>query len=276
MIQYFQNLPVYQWINISLVIGCFLLCLILWFTGVISQQFGKYRTLPRVSRFPGSTFPTWIDEIYVLIFMAFFSFLALTNIFAKAPSEPSAADTWLTAFINMAMYFPFALRYMTLPMSKIASPLRFFGYIFLGLLVVYATSSVMAILKLDEWLIEVTGSPKLQQVAHELAGCNNTSAFIALCFSAIIVAPIMEEFAFRGFLYNVLRQRVGLVGATLASALLFSAIHVSLVQAIPLFIFGCVQCILYEKTQSIRACIILHMIFNTIATIVLSIHSVIS
>ena len=199
--------------------------------------------------------------------MAFFAFISLTNVFSERSGELSAADAWLSAFINMAIYVPFALRYMTLPAGKIESQLRFWGSIFLGLFVVYATSAVMGILKLDEWLIEITGSPKLQEVANELAECDDTSVFIALCFSAIVVAPIMEEFAFRGFLYNTLRQRAGIVAGTLSSAIMFSVVHTSLVQAVPLFTFGCVQCVVYEKTKSIRACIVLHMIFNTISTI---------
>lgn len=267
MIEKLSTLPLYQSINISLLLGSMLLCIILWLAGVTVQALSR-SDLPRIPRFSGSAFPHPLEELYTQLFIVFFAFLSLTNIFADQTSqEYTALDAWVTAIITGMIYVPMALRYMALPTCRDERKLHNLRITALALVVIYLFNFTLNACGALDRLCEVTGSPERQQLIDDMISLDNPGALIALCFSSIIIAPIMEEFAFRGFIYNVLRQRVGIIAATLSSSLFFGAVHVSLAQTPVLFIFGCAQCCLYEKTQSLRYPILLHMVFNTISTV---------
>jgi len=75
-----------------------------------------------------------------------------------------------------------------------------------------------------------------------------------LCLGIII--PICEELVFRGLMYKRLREYSGFVGATIYSALVFSFVHVNLVQAVYAFFMAVVFAFLYEKYGSVKAPIV--------------------
>lgn len=84
-----------------------------------------------------------------------------------------------------------------------------------------------------------------------------------LCLGIII--PICEELVFRGLMYKRLREYSGFVGATIYSALVFSFVHVNLVQAVYAFFMAVVFAFLYEKYGSVKAPIVAHIVTNTVA-----------
>lgn len=90
----------------------------------------------------------------------------------------------------------------------------------------------------------------------------------------ILVAPIVEEWLFRGFLQSFLRRHVGRKAAVLLTAISFALFHLSASQglgnislAISLFAFSCYLGFLYERQGSLLAPIGLHMAFNTISCV---------
>jgi membrane protease YdiL (CAAX protease family) len=83
--------------------------------------------------------------------------------------------------------------------------------------------------------------------------------------SGAIIAPIAEEIVFRGYLYKAFRDRFKPSYAIVLSAALFSAIHLELVAAAPLFVIGIVLAYVYEKTGNIMAPITLHVLNNAVA-----------
>lgn len=272
MMDYLLNLPLHQYINIGLLLGSTVLCCLLIIIGAALQLLHRARTaapLPHIYRFNGSGFPNIIDESYTFIFTIFFAFISLGNVFSE-PEELSASDAWLSAFTTLLIYAPMALRYISLPPQQQGTPfMRDLGLALLTLVAIYFSLGILDAGHVIEHIIQLTDAPSLQSVSQEMTAAKDPTTLAALCFSAIIVAPIMEEVVFRGFLYNTLRQRAGIPSAILASSLFFSAIHTSLAQSLPLFIFACAQCLLYEKSNSLRAPIITHMLFNTVTTIFL-------
>lgn len=267
MIEKLSTLPLYQSINISLLLGSMLLCIILWLTGVIRHALSTPK-LPRIARFFGSSFPHPLEELYTQLFIVFFTYLTLTNIFADHSVELyTAENTWITAAITGMIYMPMALRYIALPIPYDDKILRHLGAVAGALAFIYLCNVAFTATGVLDWLCELTGSPERQQLIDDMIHLESPGVLAALCFSSIVIAPVMEEFAFRGFIYNILRQRVGIIAAALSSALFFAAVHVSLAQTPVLFIFGCAQCWLYEKTQTLRYPILLHMLFNTISTV---------
>jgi uncharacterized protein len=79
---------------------------------------------------------------------------------------------------------------------------------------------------------------------------------------AVIVAPLVEEIFFRGFLFQGFRQKYGWLGATLLSSAIFAAAHLDLVSLIPTFILGVVLAYTYHKSNSVWPGIVLHFLVN--------------
>ena len=94
---------------------------------------------------------------------------------------------------------------------------------------------------------------------------------VALAILAVtVVAPIAEEFFFRGFLYQALRKWKGVTGAMLLSAFFFSLAHGHPVLILAIFPLGIVLAYLYERRgSSLTAAIAAHALFNSIGVIFL-------
>ncbi len=84
-----------------------------------------------------------------------------------------------------------------------------------------------------------------------------------------VVAPIAEEVFFRGVLYGGLRARIGSAPALLVSAVVFTALHLSLELFVPIFVLGIFLAYLYQKTGSLYPGILLHSANNVVAVIAL-------
>jgi hypothetical protein len=90
----------------------------------------------------------------------------------------------------------------------------------------------------------------------------------------IIVAPIVEEFLFRGVLQTYLKGHLGRKAAIGVSSLAFGLFHFSFSHKLgnlslvtTLFVFACFLGFLYEKRKSLLAPIGLHMAFNLISSL---------
>jgi membrane protease YdiL (CAAX protease family) len=110
-----------------------------------------------------------------------------------------------------------------------------------------------------------------QTVAQDLGADQGTFGLIAAGFMVICVAPVAEEFFFRGFFYRALRSRYSVLGAALIDGILFGAIHWDFSSADglliipPLAALGFMFCLVYERTGSIYPVIALHALNNAIA-----------
>jgi hypothetical protein len=81
-------------------------------------------------------------------------------------------------------------------------------------------------------------------------------------FSMVVLAPIMEEFFYRGFLINRLSIKLNLRWAVLISTLLFTIGHGDIISS---FIKGYAFSIIYVKTKSLKIPIIFHVANNLFA-----------
>ena len=77
-----------------------------------------------------------------------------------------------------------------------------------------------------------------------------------------VVAPVTEEFLFRGYFYGVLRCYLGAVPALLLTSLLFAAIHMNGPVFLPLFVLGACFTLAYEATGSLLTSMVMHALFN--------------
>lgn len=109
-----------------------------------------------------------------------------------------------------------------------------------------------------------------QTVAEDLGADEGTLGLIVAGFMVVCVAPVAEEFFFRGFFYRALRSRYTVWGAALIDGLLFGVIHWDFTGEgalilPPLAMLGVIFCLVYERTGSIYPVIALHALNNSIA-----------
>jgi uncharacterized protein len=114
-------------------------------------------------------------------------------------------------------------------------------------------------------IVDVHGTDKLPS---NLGFGSSTWAAVGICLFVCAVAPMAEEFFFRGFLFGVLRWRLGPWLAAVVVGVLFGLAHFDSAQPeylIPLGFLGFVLCIVRWKTGSLYPCMALHAINNSVA-----------
>ncbi len=86
---------------------------------------------------------------------------------------------------------------------------------------------------------------------------------------AVVCAPIIEEFLFRGVLFQVLWQRTGRMWlSAVVSGFLFAVIHPQFLAGIvPVFLLGVILAVVYAHTRSLLPCILMHAYNNGLITL---------
>ena len=118
------------------------------------------------------------------------------------------------------------------------------------------------------WVAILGANPDDTKLPDELGVKDSTFALLAVAFLVAVVAPMAEEFFFRGFFFGALRNWKGPLPAAILTGLVFGAIHVGSAEApflLPLAFFGFSLCLLRERTGSLYPGIALHCFNNSLA-----------
>jgi hypothetical protein len=118
------------------------------------------------------------------------------------------------------------------------------------------------------WVAIVGGHPNDEKLPEELGVNDSTVALLAVAFLVSVVAPMAEEFFFRGFFYGAMRNWRGVAPAAIITGLVFGGIHAGSSEVeflLPLAFFGFALCLLRERTGSLYPCIGLHCANNSLA-----------
>ena len=107
---------------------------------------------------------------------------------------------------------------------------------------------------------------KSQEVVQVLKNSSFDKQWIIIS-SALVVAPIVEEFFFRKFLYRVLKFNFGIFLAALISSTAFALIHFTVSSFFVLLVLGLFLCYTYEKYGILAAPILSHSLFNLLMII---------
>ena len=94
-----------------------------------------------------------------------------------------------------------------------------------------------------------------------ILGIDRVIAFLML----VVVAPIVEEIIFRGWLYQKLKVKLPVPASIFITSLTFAALHTPFSASLNVFALSIVACCLRELTGTIYASIIMHMIKNGVA-----------
>jgi membrane protease YdiL (CAAX protease family) len=122
-------------------------------------------------------------------------------------------------------------------------------------------------------LFHLRGTDKLP---NDLGIGHSTPALVGAAIFVCVIAPVAEEFFFRGFIFGALRRmRVVIAGrdlgtwlAAVVTAILFGLAHFSSAAPqylIPLGFLGFVLCVVRLRTGSLYPCIALHSANNALA-----------
>ncbi len=85
--------------------------------------------------------------------------------------------------------------------------------------------------------------------------------------AAGIVMPVVEEFVFRGLMYNRMKDYMSANMAMIISSLIFGLYHGNLIQGIYGFVMGLIMIFVYEKYQTMAAPVLCHIGANLISII---------
>ena len=122
-------------------------------------------------------------------------------------------------------------------------------------------------------LVHLSGRERLPS---ELGVSHSTAALAGAAVFVCVIAPVAEEFFFRGFIFGVLRQmKVRLKGrelgpwiAAVITGILFGLAHTGSASAqylVPLGFLGFVLCLVRWRTGSLYPCMALHSLNNSLA-----------
>ncbi len=104
-------------------------------------------------------------------------------------------------------------------------------------------------------------NPVLLQIAS-ITSSKNVLAIFVLFLTVSCMSPLCEEIIFRGFLYSVLRTRIGIFPAILLSTLIFAGIHFDRGGMLMLCALGPVLAVAFERTRSLLPSVIAHGLWN--------------
>lgn len=90
----------------------------------------------------------------------------------------------------------------------------------------------------------------------------NAANPVLMIFCVGIFGPLVEEVLFRGMVFGKLRRAFSFWPAALISGAIFGLYHMNLVQGIYAGVFGIILAYVFEKTETIWGCYLLHALFN--------------
>ena len=115
--------------------------------------------------------------------------------------------------------------------------------------------------------------PSLDRPVHHLFAAAHGAGFVLLIVMTVVLAPVMEEWLFRGVIYRGVAQggagRGSVVRAVALSAVLFALAHAELVQFVGLAFLGVVLAVLVARSGRLVPSIVTHVSFNAVAVLAL-------
>jgi len=118
------------------------------------------------------------------------------------------------------------------------------------------------------WLNALGIQDEKDTITTRLIEDPTTLTVAGLAVFAVVIAPIVEELFFRGFVFNVMRSKLPVGWAAVATGAMFGVVHAfgsPVGFLLPLALLGTVLCLVYWKTGSLLPCIALHSLNNCIA-----------
>lgn len=248
------DVPLYQAVNIGAVI---LLPAAMLAAALILRRDKAAMGSP--DAFP-SSFDTWAAAFIVLVMTLMCVLDALQS---DVPAEKeSGLSLTLSQVFTVLLFSPAIIRVLTRP--RLPRPCAHLAaWFFGGLIAGYSFIVLYSLSGLPEWLAAATQTPMEQAVVTVFAR-SSPAQQILIALTAVMAAPLLEETFFRGYLYPVLKRFVEIWPAMIGVSLFFGMVHMSLVQCLPLAVFGLILNMAYERAGRLWLPIAMHAAFNAV------------
>jgi membrane protease YdiL (CAAX protease family) len=234
-------------------------------------------TWPRESFRVGPTLLAAVGAVFVVIVvLVLFIWIAVALHFID-PRHPESLGPSQLLLTQLASYVPIALYLLVviphvaaMPLSRLGLRAPTAGELWVGVV----GAMVM-------WLVVILTGSLVETITHQ----HDTEAAIQLLKSvrtplqkisfiavAVLFAPLVEELAFRVFVFNAFRRWTPLWVAALLSGALFGLVHASsrgqlLTVALPLSLGGVVLALVYARTRCYWSNVVSHALFNSVTVI---------
>jgi membrane protease YdiL (CAAX protease family) len=152
----------------------------------------------------------------------------------------------------------------SLPRTWLLLPFLFISAIFVASFLLYFNQSI----QIPQGLKEALGSDSTEKLLSKMLEMHNMADLLFNLFIIALVPAIFEEIFFRGTLQPLLTGLTGNAHAgILLSSFFFAAIHLNILQIIPMFFLALVLGYLYHYTKSLWPCIAIHFCNNGLAVL---------
>lgn len=217
------------------------------------------------------------DLLMSFVFASAFGGLAL-KIALRRPTEiaPIEADQVLQSGVFLAVILAGIIGFLHFRGLRIGEqfglgrlrPLTALGWAALLLVSAFPFIAIVNLMTFAALDGDVVRQP-LVDFFHVAAESGDYTAMLSVAATAIIIAPLCEEFLFRGYFYGVGKRYAGPWISGVATALMFAAYHTNLASLPGLFLLAVVLTLAYERTGSLWVPIGMHAIFNATSLAVL-------
>jgi membrane protease YdiL (CAAX protease family) len=184
----------------------------------------------------------------------------------ESDNLPAGVTLALTAFQNVVFVFA---AYLTVKLalgrvartdlgfSRVTRWTEAIGWLVLVYVGFWAVTAVLA---------TIFGQPEEQQLVQDVKAEDSTLVLAGYIVSICLIAPVVEELFFRGFMFGALAKRLGPWWGMAITGVVFALGHAPApaISLIALGVFGVGLCLLYWRTQSIVPCMALHALNNAI------------
>lgn len=221
---------------------------------------------------PGRTFG-WPDLIFGLLLSTLFALNAAAASSTGGKVVLHTNDLIFNALISAGL-FVFISAFLSLRGIDVA---RLAGFSRLGIWRTVVTGGILLfaayplILLADLISQRVLGGSTTRQGIVELfSGSQTLKQRVLIIILAVVIAPMVEEFVFRFYLYGVIKRYAGRFAGLTINALLFAAVHAHVPSAAPLFVLGACFTLAFEWSGSILVSMTMHALFNSFTLVALA------
>lgn len=222
-----------------------------------------------------------LTDVFIIILMWFFFFsvllFPLMGVMGKN-TEPESNPVYMLAadsiakLLAMLILFRLISRHNQVPSEALGLDTKglkknIIPAIVAGILIIPVVAIIGAIWTALLQALKLDVSD--QEIVEILKKASSPELIIVVIFTSVILAPVIEEIFFRGFIYRVIKKHTGVISATLITGFLFGMAHGALASIVPLSIFGMFVCYIYERSGKLWVPMIAHAIFNTSAVIMI-------
>ncbi len=207
-------------------------------------------------------FPPIRDIIVVLIltFMLVFFFSLLGSILGLRTGLFLVEGVIIIPAFLYVLYFKY-------PLAKIFR-LRSISLSVFGLSVILGIGLSIIVDEFDRLFQMILPMPEIiKELMEKTLTIDSTSDLFIIIFSAVILAAVLEELLFRGFVQTAFEQAFDVTRAIMATAIVFAVAHFNPWWTVQFTFFGIFLGVMAWKSGSVIPAIVVHFINNGIALI---------